>query len=234
MICQIGYKPSDGIDTETLNDDSDIQHQIGGNFTPKKVENTIPSKSNFSGVSIKWFPKKSDHGLILDFLVEHGLPSEHEDINIKDNGQVIISDLSHEICQKLCDTITGKKFNGKRVIYCNGIVPVTPEKKKCEMPQSESTDCQAQPPLIDRAEAEDIREGYYANEDFDFQPLESNVKSRLINGSASETDDDSTNKDLAADASDKWLSQNEKRRKKKGKRKAADDSPIGPQFFKKK
>ena len=59
----IGYKPTN----EAIINDSDIEHQVGGYFTPKKTENSIPSKSLFSGVSVKWFPKKQTMGIYLTF-----------------------------------------------------------------------------------------------------------------------------------------------------------------------
>ena len=90
-----------------------IEQQIGGTFTPKVKQNVseVESIRKFGAVSIKWFPKKADHGDILEFLVGHGLPLGHESVNVKDNGQVIVSDLDPKISEKLCESITGSKFN---------------------------------------------------------------------------------------------------------------------------
>ena len=77
---KIGYKPSSSLSSETDVDEDYVQHQVGGNFTPKKPEGKVSHDSKFSAVSVKWFPKKSDHGDIMEFLFEHGLPTEHEHV----------------------------------------------------------------------------------------------------------------------------------------------------------
>ena len=66
---------------------------------------------------MKWFPKRADHGEIKQFLVKSGLPEDHDNVNIKDNGQVVISELDPKICDFLCESITGSKFKDKNTIY---------------------------------------------------------------------------------------------------------------------
>ena len=82
----------------------------------------------YGGVIVKWFPKKSDHSDIRMFLIGLGLSPSRTNINIKDNGQVIIGYLEPETCQQLALSITGKKFMNKKTIYCHPIVTATPEK----------------------------------------------------------------------------------------------------------
>ena len=114
--------------SDTLEEDDIIEHQVGGDFTPKRKMENKDAASSCGALSVKWFPKKADHGDIIEFLVKHGLPEEHEDVNIKDNGQVIIQNLDAKICDFMCKEVTGKKFKEKKNIYCQGIVLVTPEK----------------------------------------------------------------------------------------------------------
>ena len=66
---------------------------------------------------------------------------------------------------------------------------------------------------------------------FDYQPVDYSIQSKLLNGSGSDTDEETRDKIL--DASEKGLHQDDKRRKKKGKRKASDETPIDKQYFKK-
>ena len=126
----IGYECDTVKDMENFSDDREIiEQQVGGQFTPAKEVPSGKSANNYSGVTVKWFPKKSDHGDILDFLVKFGLPEDHNAINIKDNGQVVIENLDPVICDQLCSSLNGLKFQNKRNIYCHGIVAVTPEKQ---------------------------------------------------------------------------------------------------------
>ena len=71
----------------------------------------------------------ADHGTIMEFLVQHGLTQGHGNVNIKENGQVIISELEPRVCMQMIDEINGQKFNQKNV-YCHGIVPATPKKNE--------------------------------------------------------------------------------------------------------
>ena len=140
-----------------------IEQQIGGTFTPKIKQNACESHSvkKCRAVSIKWFPKKADHGDILKFLVGHGLPSGHESVNVKDNGQVIVSDLDPKISEKLCESLSGSKFNNKKTIYCQGIVLATPSK------------CSSAQQVLDKP-----------------QPMESGNKSQSENSSVDDDNDD--------------------------------------------
>ena len=149
---KIKYCPEETPTTEDLNEyQEDIVQQIGGSFTPKPKSKSSECGSQTvrkcGALSIKWFPKKTDHAQIIQFLTNLGLPEDHKDVLIKDNGQVIINNLDSTICDKLCDSVTGSKFNGKRSIYCQGIVLTTPQKSttdggdKCQSPpQTETLD----------------------------------------------------------------------------------------------
>ena len=78
-----------------------IDQQVVGQFTPQKEIISDSSSSKFTGVIVKWFPKRADHGHIFEFLVNLGLPDTHEDVKIKENGQVIIENLSPKLCDQL-------------------------------------------------------------------------------------------------------------------------------------
>ena len=127
---QIGYVCESSLEVE--NDAENIEQQVGGQFTPRKEVNLNSSKSvhRYSGVIVKWFPKNADHGDIMDFLVKFGVPADHESINIKENGQVVIENLDSKICEQLCSSVNGNKFKNKKNIYCQAVVAVTPEKSK--------------------------------------------------------------------------------------------------------
>ena len=57
-----------------------------------------------------------------------GLPEIHkENIDIKQNGAVMIKDLSSSECEVLITAIHTKTHFGRRM-YCNGIIPRTPDK----------------------------------------------------------------------------------------------------------
>ena len=130
---QIKYSPEEADIPVDLDEcQEEIEQQVGGAFTPKSKQNASESENRkvkkCGALSVKWFPKKADHGDVKQFLVRFGLPEDHTDIKIKDNGQVIIDNLDSTICDKLSESITGNKFNGKKTIYCQGIVLATPEK----------------------------------------------------------------------------------------------------------
>ena len=77
---------------------------------------------------IKYFPPELDHGELIEFLIESGIPAEKKDlININDRGVVTVRDLDNETCLLLVSNLHGKRHFSK-IIYCNGIVPLTPEK----------------------------------------------------------------------------------------------------------
>ena len=60
--------------------------------------------------------------------MESGLPEDKKDsVSIGDNGTVMIRDLENSECLSLINTIHGKIYLSRR-LYCNGVVPLTPEK----------------------------------------------------------------------------------------------------------
>ena len=98
-------------------------------FTPVKVV-TEPDK--FAGVTVKQFPRGVDSGEIMEFLVKAGLPAENkESVTIKSNGYVTISNLDNRVCRILIENIH-KKNHFDRRLFCNGIIPLTPDKKDTE------------------------------------------------------------------------------------------------------
>ena len=125
-----------------------VEQQVGGIFTPQKIDGMKESEGRLcSAVSVKWFPKKTDHGDIMEFLHSHGLPSSHDSINIKENGQVIIENLDSKTSELLCTNLTGKKFKDKKNIYCQGIVLVTPDKPKETVKSAPVASSQSTPPI---------------------------------------------------------------------------------------
>ena len=125
---KIGYNPNievNGSDSE--NDlDSEVNKQIGGTFTPIKSAESLPYA--FAGVTIRQIPSDIDHGEVMEFLFEAGLPEIKADyVTIKDNGTVIIKDIENEVCVELIRNIHGKMGFSKK-LFCNGIVPMTPVK----------------------------------------------------------------------------------------------------------
>ena len=126
---KIGYIPGE-VEMAAVYDDhgEDVDTgnlQVGGQFTPTK---TFSDPETFGGVSIRQFPKETDPGDIMEFLVESGLPESLKDTAlIKPNGSVIIKNLDNAVCQVLIDKIHHKKHFGRK-LFCNGIVPLTPEK----------------------------------------------------------------------------------------------------------
>ena len=129
---KIKYSPEDETAIDNLESQNEVEIQLGGTFTPKpdreKIMTGTDRNSDYGGVIVKWFPKKSDSGEVMNFLIGLGLPPNHENVNIKDNGQVIIGDLDQATCHKLVESITGQKFLKKKTIYCHPIVTATPEK----------------------------------------------------------------------------------------------------------
>ena len=77
---------------------------------------------------MKKFSTDVDHGVVLDLLIESGMPKEVKDsVNFGPNGIVTIRGLGSDICSHLIEKLHGTRFSGKK-IYCNGIIPTTPEK----------------------------------------------------------------------------------------------------------
>ena len=77
----------------------------------------------------KMVPKEGrpwhNHGVLSSAWFTQG----HGNVNIKENGKVIISELEPRVCLQMIDEINGQKFNQKNV-YCHGIVPATPKKNE--------------------------------------------------------------------------------------------------------
>jgi len=122
----IGYSPANTVapnETDSLEDEIIVDMNL---TTPKPVPREKVEK--WGGVTLKWFPKGADNGDIRSFLITHGLPETHQDILFKSNGQVVVQQLSADTCKLLSDSVNGKKFKYKRLIYCNPYVPLTPEK----------------------------------------------------------------------------------------------------------
>ena len=131
---RIDYCPSNVDLDPVINEDHAIQD--GGMFTP--VKRPDDNKEKFTGVSIKTFPKDTDHGDIVQFLIQSGLPETHKDnINIKQNGAVMINNLAGSQCEALIAAIHTKTHFGRR-LFCNGIIPRTPD--KAEVPPTPSVD----------------------------------------------------------------------------------------------
>ena len=129
---RIGYVPG-AVELAAVYDDhgdhddnsGTVNQQVGGRFTPEKQ---LSDPEKFGGVTIKQFPKETDTGDIMEFLVKSGLPeSLKENAVIKPNGNVTIRNLENPVCLNLIDQIHNKKHFGKK-LFCNGIVPLTPEK----------------------------------------------------------------------------------------------------------
>ena len=131
---QIGYVPGE-VEMAAVYDkhgDHDVEtgavpKQTGGLFTPTKQ---VSEPEKYSGVSVKQFPKEVDHGDIIDFLVNAGLPEALKDtVEIKPNGKVTIKNLDNAVCLQLISKIHNKVEFGKK-LFCNGFIALTPEKVK--------------------------------------------------------------------------------------------------------
>ena len=123
----IGYSPEniENINLDVVNG-SDTLQQVGGTFTPVKYDQSNSEK--FTGVSVKSFPKDMDHGDIMDFLVKSGLPdSKTDNVTINNRGTATVRDLENSECLVLIENIHEKRFFEKKM-FCNGIVPLSPEK----------------------------------------------------------------------------------------------------------
>ena len=116
----IDYSPENN--QEFVDDDINTAE----NFTPTKVQ-TFPIEK-FTGVNIKHFPKEVDHGEIIEFLCANGLPADKkESVRINSNGRVHVADLDSYIVEYIINSVHGKIKFGRK-LYCNGVVPLTPEK----------------------------------------------------------------------------------------------------------
>ena len=123
MWSRVGYTPN-STDTSSLND-IPIQ-EASEDFTPVKI-NSSPEK--FTGVSIKNLPKDTDHGEVVELLIQLGLPENKKDnVNVSDSGTVVIKSIENSICLKLINALH-KKIHFSRKLFCNGVIPLTPEKQ---------------------------------------------------------------------------------------------------------
>ena len=129
---EIGYSP-ENVQLADLNDEADedngsnLIQQEGGKFTPAKVQTSDVEK--FTGVSIKSFPKETDHCQIIDLLLASGLSADNlNDVQIKPNGTVAVKNVSGSNCSVLIKNLHNKKFFGRK-LFCNGVIPLTPERE---------------------------------------------------------------------------------------------------------
>ena len=133
----IGYNPGQVELGEEIGDEDEVQD--GGLFTPVKLT-TEPEK--FAGVCVKMILKETDHAEIFEFLISSGLSEDRKgNVSIKSNGTVMVSNLECSECDVLVAAIHTKTFFGKR-LYCNGVVPLTPEKPEEQQQQSEQREQQ--------------------------------------------------------------------------------------------
>ena len=125
----IGYSPVNEDLSEIESNDSKLEElecQEGGSFTPPKVHPLDTGK--FTGVTIQQFPKDSDQGEIVEFFINCGLSENfRENIKFGSRGIVTINEISNKDCLTLIDVIHKKHHFGKK-LFCNGILPLTPEK----------------------------------------------------------------------------------------------------------
>ena len=126
---KIGYVPGE-LEVAAVYDDhgedvdpatSSSSNQTGGSFTPAKI---ISDPDKFQGVIVKHFPKDTDHGVIMEFLIMSGLPEEKKEaVLIKQNGSVTIKDIDNSVCKTMIVNIHNKKHFDKK-LFCNGIIPL--------------------------------------------------------------------------------------------------------------
>ena len=123
---RIGYSPkNDELDNHLI-ENAEEAIKVGEAFTPVK----FPAKSGekYGGVVITQFPKGMDNGKILEFLCRCSLPeNKKDDVKVKDNGKVIIKNLSSKESSLLIEAIHGQTHFDRRM-FCNGLIPLTPEK----------------------------------------------------------------------------------------------------------
>ena len=127
MWKEIGYTPRN-YNLEELPDGAEgdqVAEQVGGDFTPAKA-NSDPTK--FTGVCVKTFPKEIDHGLIMEFIIQSGLAEDKKsNVKIRDNGSVLIEDLTSTECSVLIGNIHLNDTFGRK-LFCNGVIALTPVK----------------------------------------------------------------------------------------------------------
>ena len=128
---EIGYSPEKVELCADLNeiheDEENLVQQEGGFFTPRKGAER-GDNDNFTGVSIKSFPKDTEETQIIELLLSSGLPvTDLNEISIKPSGMVTIMNLDNLVCKTLIQKLHMQTFFGRKV-YCNGVVQLTPEK----------------------------------------------------------------------------------------------------------
>ena len=132
---KIGYIPAE----VELDPDINSEHasQVSDQFTPAK--SSAQDSARYTGVRISTFPKDVDNGKIVEFLINSGLSESYkENISVKYNGSVLIEDLPNMECQALISAIHSKHEFGRK-LYCNGVIPRTPDKLENSQNCSENT-----------------------------------------------------------------------------------------------
>ena len=110
----VGYSP-DAPENGHINTiyPNNIAQQAGGIFTPKKGPEVVTDF--FKGVSIKQFPRGTDQGVMIEFLVNSGLPEHKRNkVTFTSNDGVMIRDLENKECQHLINFIHGKNISTKK------------------------------------------------------------------------------------------------------------------------
>ena len=103
-----------------------MTEQVGGKFTPQKVN---ASPSIYTGVCVRQFPPDTDNGEINEFFIKNGLPADKiENVSISSNGIATVKDIENCNCLTLIDAIH-QKMHFMKKMFCNGIVPLSPEKQ---------------------------------------------------------------------------------------------------------
>ena len=148
---KIGYAPGEVEMAAVYDEHGDydvgpdtVVQQTGGFFTPLK-QKSEPEK--YSGVSVKQFPKEADHGDIIEYFINAGLPEDLKDsVEIRANGKVTIKNLENAVCLELISNIHNKIEFGKK-LFCNGFIALTPEKEND--PDNDKTDKSDDTPSLD-------------------------------------------------------------------------------------
>ena len=128
---QIGYVPGE-VEMAAVYDEHNKYDEVADTVTEEPVVFTpakqVSDPDKFSGVSIRQFPRETDHGDIMEFLVKAGMPDSMKDtVEIKNNGSVTLKSLDNAVCLRLIGNIHNKVEFGKK-LFCNGIIALTPEK----------------------------------------------------------------------------------------------------------
>ena len=127
----IGYSPESEFDLEELSDEEEfaIVEEDGGQFTPTKKPDPETDPDMYNGVCIRSFPPGTDKCNVIELLMASGLPEEYVDeVSFKSKGCVIIQHIPVSLCNELIKALHNTQHYGKK-IYCNGLIPYTPEKK---------------------------------------------------------------------------------------------------------